>query len=97
MPNGAPSGGAPARKESSRLVLLRPACGSQTDHRSGSGTRVSNICLGTRLGSSANTGCRDFFHLLVSLPAKTDLRTLANHHQGALGLRSDARIVENGF
>ena len=29
----------------------------QTDHRSGSGTKVSNICLGRRLGSSANTGC----------------------------------------
>jgi hypothetical protein len=59
MPNGAPSVGAAARKESSRLVLLRPACGSQTDHRSGSGTRASNICPGTRLGSSANTGCRE--------------------------------------
>ena len=23
------------------------------------GTRVSNICQGTRLGSSANTGCRE--------------------------------------
>ena len=56
---GAPSGRAPARKESSRLVLLRPAFGSQTDHRSGSGTRASNICPGTRLGSSANTGCRE--------------------------------------
>ena len=51
MPNGAPSVGAPARKESSRLVLLLSACGSQTDHRSGSGTRVSNICPGTRLRS----------------------------------------------
>ena len=28
-------------------------------HRSGSGTRVSDICQGTRLGSSANTGCRE--------------------------------------
>src|SRR5262249_25169660 len=46
-------------ERSSRLVLLRPACGSQTDHRSGSGIRASNICLGTRLGSSANTGCRE--------------------------------------
>src|SRR5262249_37672472 len=41
-PNGAPLVGAPARKESSRLVLLRSACGLPTDHRSGS--RVSNIC-----------------------------------------------------
>src|SRR5262245_38453038 len=47
------------RKESSRLVLLLSACGSPTDHRSGSGTRVGNICQGTRLGSSANTGCRE--------------------------------------
>ena len=30
-----------------------------TDYRSGSGTRVSNICQATRLGSSANTGCRE--------------------------------------
>jgi SRSO17 transposase len=49
-PNGAPSVGAPARKESSRLVLLRSACGLPTDRRSGSGTRVSNICPATRLG-----------------------------------------------
>src|SRR5262249_54243517 len=44
---------APEQKESSRLVLLLPACGSPTDHRSGLGTRVSNICQGMRLGSSA--------------------------------------------
>src|SRR5947199_868621 len=58
-PNGAPSVGAPARKESSRLVLPLSACGSPTGHRSGSGTRVSNICPGMRLGSSANIGCRE--------------------------------------
>src|SRR5262249_32203799 len=46
-------------KESSRLALLLFACGSPTDHRSGLGTRVSNICPGSRLGSSANTGCRE--------------------------------------
>jgi hypothetical protein len=50
-PNGAPSVGAPARKESSRLVLLLFACGLPTDHRSGLGTKVSNICRGSRLGS----------------------------------------------
>jgi SRSO17 transposase len=59
MPNGTPSVGALARKESSRLVLLLPTCGSPTDRRSGSGTKASNICPGTRLGSSANTGCRE--------------------------------------
>src|SRR5260370_1256304 len=48
-----------ARKESSRLVLLLSACGSPTGHRGGSGTRVSNICPGMRLGSSANTGCQE--------------------------------------
>src|SRR6266481_5822894 len=58
MPDGGTSLGAPERKESSRLVLLLSACGSPTDHRSGSGTRVSNICQGMRLGSSANTGLR---------------------------------------
>src|SRR5215469_12902348 len=58
-PNGAPSVGAPARKESSRLVSPRSGCGSPTDHHSGSGTRANNICPATRLGSSANTGCRE--------------------------------------
>ena len=58
-PMAAPSVGAPARKESSRLVLLLSVCGSPTDHRSGSGTRASNICPARRLGSSANTGCRE--------------------------------------
>src|SRR5215471_9913777 len=56
-PNGAPSVGAPARKESSRLVSPLSGCGSPTDHHSGSGTRANNICPATRLGSSANTGC----------------------------------------
>jgi hypothetical protein len=59
MPHGRTSVGAPERKESSRLVLLLSASGSSTGHRSGSGTRISNICPGTRLGSSANTGCRE--------------------------------------
>jgi hypothetical protein len=57
--NCTPSSGAPARKESLRLVLRRSACGSPTDRRSGSGTRASNICPGTRLGSSASTGCQE--------------------------------------
>jgi SRSO17 transposase len=34
-------------------------CGSPTDHHSGSGTKASNICPVTRLGLSANTGCRE--------------------------------------
>src|SRR5262245_47732816 len=76
MPNGAPSVGAPARKESSRLVSPLSGCGSPTDHHSGSGTRANNICPATRLGSSANTGCREKYYL-ANLPAKTDLRTLA--------------------
>jgi len=35
------------------------ACGSLTDHRSGSGTRVSSIYPARRFGSSANTGRRE--------------------------------------
>src|SRR4029077_14248827 len=58
-PHGAASVGAPARKESSRLVLPPSACGSPTDHHSASEARVSNICQGVRFGSSANTGCRE--------------------------------------
>src|SRR5262245_10479310 len=58
-PNGAPSVGAPARKESSRLVSPLSGCGSPTDHHSGSGTRANNICPATRLGSSANIGRQD--------------------------------------
>ena len=59
MLNGRASVGAPAPKESSRLVSPPSACGSPMDHRSGSETRGSSICRGTRLGSSANTGCRE--------------------------------------
>src|SRR5262249_10326002 len=56
---GAPSVGAPARKESSRLVSPLSGCGSPTDDHSGLGTKASNIYPGTRLGLSANTGCRE--------------------------------------
>jgi hypothetical protein len=70
MPHGRTSVGAPERKESSKLVLLLSACASPTDHRRGSGTRVSNICQGVRLGSSEK-------YYLANLPAKSDLRTLA--------------------
>jgi hypothetical protein len=41
--------------------------------------KAQQYLLGTRLGLSANTGCR------WSLPAKTDLRTLAAH-RGAMDL-----------
>jgi SRSO17 transposase len=46
-------------KASSRRVLLLFGCGSPTDHRSGSETRVSSICPARRLGSSASTRCRE--------------------------------------
>src|SRR5215471_9359875 len=55
MPSGKTSLGVLARKESSELVLLLSVCVRPTDLRSGSWTRVSNICRGTRPGSSANT------------------------------------------
>jgi hypothetical protein len=58
-PDGAASVGAPARKESSRLVSLLSGCGSPTDHHSGSGTKASNIYPGTRLGLSTSAGCRE--------------------------------------
>src|SRR3979411_371354 len=58
-PKGAHSVGAMARKESSRLVSLLSGCGSPTDHHSGSGTKAGNIYPGTKLGLSANTGCRE--------------------------------------
>ncbi len=58
-PHGRTSVGAPVRKESSRLALPPSVCASQTDHHSESGTRASNICPGRKLGSSANTGCRE--------------------------------------
>ena len=44
-----------ARKESSKPVLPRSVCVQPTELRSGSGTRVSNICRETRPGLSANT------------------------------------------
>ena len=57
--NGRTSVGAPAPKESSRLTSPPSGCVSPTVPRSGSGTRASNICLGRKPGSSANTGCRE--------------------------------------
>ena len=59
MPGGRTSAGAPARRESSKPALRLCVCARPTDHRSGSGTRVSNICRGTRPGSSANTALRE--------------------------------------
>jgi DDE superfamily endonuclease len=56
MQHGRTSVGASARRENSRLGSPPSVCGWLTDLRSGSGTRVSSICPGTRLGSSANTG-----------------------------------------
>ena len=59
MPGGRTSAGVPARRESSKPVLRLSVCVRPTDHRNGSGTRVSNICRGTRPGSSANTARRE--------------------------------------
>ena len=56
---GRTSAGAPARRESSKPALRLCVCARPTDHRSGSGTRVSNICRGTRPGSSANIALRE--------------------------------------
>ena len=74
MPGGRTSAGAPARRESSKPALRLCVCARPTDHRSGSGTRVSNICRGTRPGSSANTALRGEEYYLANLPAKTGLR-----------------------
>ena len=93
-PHGAPSVGAPARKESSRLVLLPSACGSQTDHRSGSGTKVSNICPGTRLGSSANTGCRGRRNTISPTCRRRPTAHPGGHHQGAMDLRAGSPTAE---
>ena len=58
-PSGKTSVGAPARRESSGLASLPSVCASLTDHRSGSRARRMNICQGSKLGSSANTGLRE--------------------------------------
>jgi hypothetical protein len=76
MPDGRTSVEHRNEKESSRLVLLLSACGSSTDHRSGSGTRVSNICQGNEAWLIVNTGCRERRN--IRQPAGEDhLRTLA--------------------
>src|SRR5262249_28169412 len=77
MPNGVPSIGALERKESSRLVLLLSACGSPTDRRSGSGTRVSTLPGDEAwlIGEHRMSGEKKYY--LANLPANTDLRTLA--------------------
>jgi DDE superfamily endonuclease len=59
MPSGRTSAGEPAQKESSKPALRLFVCGSPTDRRSGSGTRVSSIFPVTRPGSSANTECQE--------------------------------------
>src|SRR5262249_10250357 len=58
-PSGKTSVGVPARRENSGLASLPSVCASPTDHRSGSRTRRINICQGSKLGSSANTGLRE--------------------------------------
>jgi SRSO17 transposase len=58
--------------------LRRSAYGSPTDRRSGSGTRVSNICPGDEawlIGEHRMSGEKKYY--LANLPAKTELRTLA--------------------
>src|SRR5262245_10159137 len=55
-PSGKTSVGAPAQRENLGLASLPSVCASPTDHRSGSTTRRINICQGSKLGSSANTG-----------------------------------------
>ena len=70
-PHGGTSVGASEQKESSRLAAPPSVCGLPTAHRSGSGTRVSNICRATRLGSSANTECRGKRNT-ISRPAGED-------------------------
>src|SRR5262245_49707654 len=94
MPDGAPSVGAPAQKESSRLALLRSAYGLPTDLRSGSGTRVSNICLGGGLAHrrTQNVGREE---ILSRQSAGEDRPAYpGGHHQGAMDLRASSPATE---
>src|SRR5262249_8068562 len=78
MPNGAPSVGAPARKESSRLVLLRPACGFADGPPQRIRDKGQQHLPGDEawlIGEHRMSGERKYY--LANLPAKTDLRTLA--------------------
>src|SRR5438046_1333879 len=77
MPNGTISWRT-GTKGSSRRVLLRFACESPTDHRSGSGTRGNSISPGKEawlVGEHRASGEKKYY--LANLPAKADLRTLA--------------------
>ena len=94
MPNGTPSVGVPAPRESSRRVLLRFACESPTDHRSGSGTRGNSISPGKRLGSSANT-VRRGRKILSRQPAGEGRPAhLGGNHQGTMDLRAGSSATE---
>ena len=78
MPNGTPSVGAPARKESSRLVSPLSGCGSPTDHPSGIRDKGQQHLPGDEawlIGEHRMSGENKCY--LANLPAKTNLRTLA--------------------
>ena len=55
------------------------------------GTRVSNICRGTRSGSSANSApSGEQKYYLANLPAEAGLKTSGRDHQGSMDLRAGA-------
>ena len=94
MPNGTPSVGVPARKESSRRVLLRSACESPTDHRSGSGTRGNSI---SRRGGLARRRTQGVGRekILSRQPAGEGRPAhLGGNDQGAMDLRAGPSATE---
>src|SRR6516225_3213265 len=59
------------REPSRSTEKSRQPCRRTPKVQASPGTRVSNICQGTRLGSSANTGCRERRSLPRALVAKS--------------------------
>src|SRR5262245_40972412 len=94
-PHGGTSVGAPEQKESSRLASPPSACGLPTAHRSGSGTRVSNICRATRFGSSVRMSGEK--EILSRQPAGEDQSArLGGDHQGTMDLRAGPPAAQRG-
>ena len=76
--------------------MRRSVYAPPTDHRSGSGIRVSNICRGTRPGLSANIAPQREEILPRQSACRDRPAYLGRHHKGAMDLRAGPSAAERG-